>query len=57
MRRGLVFYANYNSGWRVLMVGGNCGDSTGGVGLFYFDADNASSYSYSNVGARLLFHP
>ena len=23
MRRGLDFYANYNSGWRVLHVGGN----------------------------------
>lgn len=50
-------YANCSSGWRVLVVGGSCGDSTGGVGLFYFSADYASSYSYSYVGARLLFHP
>lgn len=50
-------YAYYNSGWRVLLVGGDCGDSTGAVGLFFFDAGNASSYSYSYVGARLLFHP
>ena len=57
MRRGLDFYANYNSGWRVLMVGGYCGNSTGYVGLFYFDAHDASSNSGSNVGARLLFHP
>ena len=57
MRRGLVFYANYNSGWRVLMVGGDYSNSTGDVGLFYFNAGNASSSSYSSVGARLLFHP
>ena len=50
-------YAYYNSGWRVLMVGGNYGNSTGLVGLFYFYASNASSVSSSNVGARLLFHP
>ena len=49
-------YAYYYSGWRVLYVGGywyNGGDA----GLFYFNANNASSYAYSNVGARLLFHP
>lgn len=46
-----------NSGWRVLLVGGYYSNSTGYVGLFYFDASNASSYSYSDVGARLLFHP
>ena len=56
MRRGLVFYASYNSGWRVLHVGGDW-DSGGCAGLFYFDANYTSSYSYSNVGARLLFHP
>ena len=56
MRRGLVFYANYNSGWRVLLVGGNWNNG-GNAGLFYFNANNASSNSNSNVGARLLFHP
>ena len=56
MRRGLVFYANYNSGWRVLLVGGGW-DYGGYAGLFYFDAHYTSSYSYSSVGARLLFHP
>ena len=50
-------YAYYYSGWRVLMVGGNCGGSTGNVGLFYFGASYVSSYSDSYVGARLLFHP
>ena len=54
MRRGLVFYANYNSGWRVLMVGGNYSNSTGNVGLFNFNANNSSSDTNSNVGARLL---
>lgn len=53
MRRGLVFYANYNSGWRVLHVGGNWNNS-GNAGLFYFNANNTSSNSNSNVGARLL---
>lgn len=53
MRRGLDFYANYNSGWRVLHVGGNW--NNGGVaGLFYFNANNSSSDTNSNVGARLL---
>ena len=56
MRRGLVFYANYNSGWRVLVVGGYWVNG-GFAGLFYFYANNSSSDSYSYVGARLLFHP
>ena len=53
MRRGLDFYANYNSGWRVLHVGGNW-NSGGYAGLFYFNANNSSSDTNSNVGARLL---
>ena len=53
MRRGLDFYANYNSGWRVLRVGGDWG-SGGGAGLFYFGAYYSSSDTNSNVGARLL---
>ena len=57
MRRGLDLYANYNSGWRVLVVGGGYSNTTGDVGLFIFSANNTSSNSYSNVGARLLFHP
>ena len=56
MRRGLVFYAYYVSGWRVLHVGGYWGVG-GYAGLFYFVASNTSSNSYSSVGARLLFHP
>ena len=53
---GSVRYANYNSGWRVLFVGGlwNYG---GNAGLFYFNASYTSSNTISNVGARLLFHP
>ena len=53
MRRGLDFYANYNSGWRVLHVGGNWNNG-GNAGLFYFNANNTSSNTNSNVGARLL---
>ena len=56
MRRGLDFYAYYNSGWRVLLVGGVWGNG-GYAGLFYFDANYSSSGTYSYVGARLLFHP
>ena len=49
-------FASYDSGWRVLRVGG--GWSYGGVaGLFYFYASYTSSSTNSNVGARLLFHP
>lgn len=53
MRRGLDFYANYSSGWRVLHVGGNWNNG-GNAGLFYFNANNSSSDTNSNVGARLL---
>ena len=49
-------YAVYNSGWRVLLVGGDWGYG-GSAGLFYFYACTTSSSSYSYVGARLLFHP
>ena len=53
MRRGLDFYASYYSGWRVLHVGGNWNNG-GNAGLFYFNANNSSSDTNSNVGARLL---
>lgn len=53
MRRGLDFCANYNSGWRVLFVGGDWYNG-GDAGLFYFNASNASSGTNSGVGARLL---
>ena len=48
--------AFYDSGWRVLHVGGiwNFG---GYAGLFYFGANYTSSGTNSYVGARLLFHP
>ena len=49
-------YAYYDSGWRVLHVGGRWYDGSG-AGLFYFGASNTSSYTNSYVGARLLFHP
>ena len=49
-------YAYYNSGWRVLHVGGYW-DYGGYAGLFYFYASYSSSDTYSSVGARLLFHP
>ena len=49
----LVYYANYNSGWRVLILGGNWNNG-GNAGLFYFNANNTSSNSNSNVGARHL---
>ena len=56
MRRGLGFCAYYNSGWRVLHVGGDWGNG-GYAGLFCFHANFSSSDTHSDVGARLLFHP
>ena len=49
-------YAWYNSGWRVLPVGGSW-DYGSQAGLFCFSADYGSGYSNSSIGARLLFHP
>ena len=49
-------YAYYNSGWRVLHVGGDW-NYGGYAGLFYFNAYSTSSITFSDVGARLLFHP
>ena len=46
-------YANSSSGWHALNVGGNWNNG-GNAGLFYFNANNTSSNSNSNVGARLL---
>ena len=46
-------YARYYSGWRVLRVGGGWGNG-GSAGLFYCNANNSSSDTNSNVGARLL---
>lgn len=48
-------YLNSNTGWRVLCVGGDWGSGFN-AGLFCFSAYYAS-YSYSGVGARLLYHP
>lgn len=42
-----------SSGWRVLYVGGNWNNGTN-AGLLYFNADNTSSNSNSNISARLL---
>lgn len=53
MRRGLDFYANYLSGWRVLFVGGVWLNG-GNAGLFCFNANYTSSNTHSSVGARLL---
>lgn len=52
----LFLYANYNSSWRVLKVGGNWNNGSN-AGLFYFNANNDSSNSNSNTGARLLVYP
>lgn len=48
--------AYYNGGWRVLYVGGYWSFGSY-AGLFCFGANNSSSYSGSDVGARLLFVP
>ena len=47
------FWANSSSGWRVLFVGGNWYNGSN-AGLLYFNANNASSNSNSNISARLL---
>lgn len=46
-------YVYSSSGWRVLCVGGSWGSGSG-AGLLCFDANVASSDSYSGVSARLL---
>lgn len=46
-------YAYSSSGWRVLRVGGYWGNGSY-AGLLCFDAGNTSSYSYSDISARLL---
>ena len=46
-------YADSSSGWRVLDVGGGW-DGGSSAGLLYFNANYASSGSYSNISARLL---
>lgn len=51
---GFLFsYLNSNTGWRVLIVGGRYTNGLN-AGLFQFNANNASSNSNANVGARLL---
>ena len=46
-------YAFSSSGWHVLFVGGSW-SSGSFAGLLYFDANNSSSYSDSDISARLL---
>ena len=53
VRWGLVRLVYSNTGWRVLMVGGNYGNGSN-AGLFYFNANNTSSNANGNIGARLL---
>ena len=47
---------NSNTGWYVLMVGGNYSNGSN-AGLLYFNANNSSSNTSSGIGARLLYHP
>lgn len=49
----LASYLNSNTGWQVLMVGGNWNNGSN-AGLFYFNANNTSSNTSSNIGARHL---
>ena len=41
------------SGWHVLNVGGNWNNTTN-AGLFYFNANNTTSTSNTNIGSRQL---
>ena len=47
---GCVF-VRFSSGWFVLYVGGNWNNATN-AGLFYFNANNTSSNSSTNIGPR-----
>lgn len=49
-------YVGSLTGWRTLSVGGYW-SYAGRAGLFYFNANSASSNTSTNVGARLLFLP
>lgn len=49
-------YVDSNSGWQVLVVGGDWNDGSY-AGLFFFYAYYSSSHSSGGIGARLLFHP
>nr|WP_325221142.1 hypothetical protein [uncultured Oscillibacter sp.] len=44
---------NSNTGWYVLMVGGNYSNGSN-AGLLYFNANNSSSGTGGSVGARQL---
>ena len=46
-------YVGSDTGWRVLRVGGSW-DSGSDAGLLYFNANNTSSNSNANIGARLI---
>lgn len=49
-------YTYTNTGWRVLCVGGYW--SSGSLaGLWYFNANYASSGAHAGIGARLLYNP
>lgn len=49
-------YVYSSTGWQVLMVGGSYGNGSS-AGLLYFYANISSSYTSSDIGARLLYHP
>ena len=49
-------YSWTSSGWLVLCVGGGW-DYGSDAGLFCFNGSHSSSYSYSYIGARLMFIP
>lgn len=48
-------YVDSSTGWRILIVGGNWNNASN-AGLFQFNANNASSNSNSNIGARPLVY-
>ncbi len=52
----LCDYSTYDTGWRVLRVGGGL-TSGAGAGFWCFDGNNTSASLYSNVGLRLLWGP
>ena len=50
------YHWNNNSGWRVALLGGYCGNGSD-AGAFYWNLVNAASYRVWSIGGRLVYVP
>lgn len=50
------YHWNNNSGWRVAILGGYCGNGSD-AGAFYWNLVNAASYRVWSIGGRLVYVP